>query len=227
MAPTAGAIDTAQLDLEVYGPDTVATLAVTLDGTTIATPPCVPVDYGDPALVNKSWRARVTYPADKPGLYWHRWTVTGTGAGPKNLAVPVAPAADGSDPRHSYATSTDLANYLHAAPPADADRKLKDATAAVDDLILCAQYDVDSLGMPTDPDVKTALMEAVCEQVKWRIDTGDDDTAELYSSVSIAGVSLSRARSGRGATAGLARIGPGVPAILVDAGLLGNGPWTF
>lgn len=224
--PVAGSIDTAQLDLDVYGSDTVAALVVTLNGVTVAgvgVP--APVDYGDPTLVNKSWRARVPYAA--AGLYWHKWTVTGAGAGARAIPVPVAPIADGTDPRHTYASTTDLANYLHDAPPIDADRKLKDATAVIDDLILCALYDVDTAGMPTDPAIKVALANAVCEQVRWRISTGDDDSAELYSSVSIAGVSLARSRSGRGSTSALARTGPGVAPILIDAGLLGNGPWTY
>lgn len=225
--PIAGATDTAQVDLEVYGGDTEAELEVTFltDGTAI-TPPTVAVDYGNPDLVNKSWRARVPYP--DPGLYLHTWTITGTGEGIQTLTVAVAPADASGDPRHSYATPTDLANYLHEAPPLDSMRLLRQATAAIDDWLLCEVYDVDDDGMPTHPEVIAAFTEAVCEQVRWREETGGDDADAMagYTSMSIAGVSLGRSPDAKGTRRN--RVAPKVPAILAKApGLTGHGPWTY
>lgn len=215
--PVAGTVDTAEIVLEVFGPDTQATLVVTPPTGAPYTVTATPTDD-----TRQTWRARVPLPLG--GLYRELWMVTGTGeATYPPLIVAVGPA-DVDDPRHTYATTTDLANALHAAPPADAEKKLRDATQLVDDLLLCAVYPVDVDGMPTDPDHEAALRDAVCEVVKWWEATGDDGSgaSAVFQSASIAGVSLGRASSKGGPKT--ARVGPAVRPVLEQAGLW-QGPW--
>src|SRR5689334_13939729 len=108
--PYAGGVDTAQLDLDVYDTDTLAVLAVRHPVTkATSTPTLSHTLVGD----KQRWQGLVPYPVS--GLWWHTWTVTGTGAGETVLKVPVAPAGPGA--WRSYATTTDLADYLGEAPP--------------------------------------------------------------------------------------------------------------
>jgi hypothetical protein len=217
--PTAGMTDTVTLDLDVAGPDTLAALKLEDDtGAVVAEIGALPVN---PAT-RVQWRARVPY--TDPGLYWLHWIVTGTGYGERRWPVSVAPSGGAGDPRHTYATTKQLAESMHEAVPLDAAKRLRDASADLDDLLLCAVYDVDDDGMPTDPDVKEALAEAVCALVQHRLDTGDDDGSGALQSASIAGVSLGWNRSGKANPS--ARYGPKVPGILAGVGLLGQGPIT-
>ncbi len=222
---TAGTVDTAQIELAVFGGDTAATLVVRHPRTRVETPyPTVKVDGG------RFFRARVPYPI--VGLWWHGWTVTGTGEGVRELYVAVGPAGPDGDTRHTYADTVDLADALHEAPPLDAERLLRDASSDLDGLLLTAVYDVDAEGMPTPgalcPDGETLVVdvfrEAVCQIVKWRIDTGDTDgAASIYTTTSVAGVNLSR-REGGGSVAA-DRIGANARRVLAVAGLLGYGPY--
>lgn len=223
---TAGTVDTAQLELAVFGPDTEATLVVRHPVTGAMTPySATKADGG------RFFRARVPYPL--PGLWWHGWTVTGTGEGFRELWVSVAPAGAAGDTRPTYANTTDLANALHEAPPLDSERLLREATVDLDDVLLTAVYDVDDDGMPTAdavcPDgetlVATALRDALCQIVKWRIDTGDTDgAASVYTSASVAGVALSRRDAG-GSASRPDRIGQSARNVLTRAGLLNHGPY--
>jgi hypothetical protein len=226
--PTAGTVDTAQVELVVYAGDTAASLIVRHPGTGELIPYTpVKADGG------RYFRARVPYPV--PGVWWHGWTITGTGEGFRELYVPVGPAGPAGDTRHTYASTVDLATALHDAPPVDAELLLRNASADLDDLLLTAVYDVDQYGMPTPdalcPDgqtlVKDALRDAVCQIVQWRIATGDTDgAASVYTSASVAGVNLSRRDAG-GTASKPDRIGDNARGVISRAGLLSHGPYHF
>ncbi|MEV7793419.1 hypothetical protein AB0O68_15710 [Streptomyces sp. NPDC087512] len=94
-----------------------------------------------------------------------------------------------------YATVTDLADYLGTPAPDDADRLLTAASRMLDARVLAyCRYDVDTAGMPTDPDVAEAIGRAVCAQVAWWGEVGDSTGAVGvgYGSVSIGSVNLGR-----------------------------------
>lgn len=131
----------------------------------------------------------------------------------------------------AYATPADLAALLApAAAPANAERLLTRASRVIDTAIKCAVYDVDSDGDPTDPAIIAALRDATCEQAAYWIESGaDEGLPSGYSSVSIGSVSLS---GGPGAAAGppgtlTGALAGQARAILDEAGLLGNEPWSW
>lgn len=98
-------------------------------------------------------------------------------------------------PAPVYATVTDLADYLGTAAPDDAERLLAAASRMLDAKVLAyCRYDVDTAGMPSDPDVAAAIGRAVCAQVAWWGEVGDSTGAAGvgYGSVSIGSVSLGR-----------------------------------
>ncbi|WP_394425564.1 hypothetical protein [Streptomyces sp. SGAir0957] len=98
-------------------------------------------------------------------------------------------------PAPVYATVTDLADYLGTAAPDDAERLLASASRMLDARVLAyCRYDVDTAGLPTDPDVAAAISRAVCAQVAWWGEIGDSTGAAGvgYGSVSIGSVSLGR-----------------------------------
>lgn len=223
--PVAGTVDTATLTLDTFGPDTTAALRVVDPLGAVTTPDVFPVDLG-PELVGKQWRALVPLPI--PGIWRECWTVAGAGEGVvAPVLVAVGPAPDGVDPRRSYATTVDLANYLRDAPPVDAERRLRDATARIDGELLCAVYDVDDAGMPTDAVVAAAMRDAVCAVVKWWDEIGEDGSGAslMLSSASIAGVSLGWSRGSGSAPPDL--VGDEARRHLAEAGLLGRGPWSY
>lgn len=221
MTVVAGTRVTEQLEVGGAGGDTVASLAVRLAGiagwTTVT---ATTID------ARETWRASVLY--DPAGVWYRRWTVTGTGAGERTDEVLVGPRAGdlGDDNGPTYATGTELAAYLGTAPPADAMRLLARAGEFVDRLLLCARYPVDADGMPTEAGHIRALRKATCQQVKWWIDTGDPTGAgAVFQSVSIGGVSLSRGYTSRGSATGSdQRIAPDALATLTLAGLAGQQP---
>lgn len=126
--------------------------------------------------------------------------------------------------RHTYATAEDLAAYpVDVADESEIPRLLADASAAVDDLLECAVYDVDDDGMPTESKVQRALALATCAVVGWWEETGTDG-ARMLQSASIAGVSLGWRSSGnKGSEPD--RWGHQARRHLRDAGLLGMGPY--
>lgn len=131
-----------------------------------------------------------------PGPYLAQWAGLKTAA-PVSASEIVTVTAGLTG--RSYATIVQLADYLHTDAPADAAKLLEDATRALDDALLTAVYDVDSGGMPTDPQVIAAFAEAVCAIVEWWGETGDPVGADGgWDSVSAGPVSLSR---GSGSTA--------------------------
>ncbi|WCN06065.1 hypothetical protein [Streptomyces sp. M92] len=183
--PDVGDVVTARLTVAPYDSSTSAVLVVTAPDGTLSTPVTSTVDGG------QTWTAPLTYTA--AGVWLLRWTVTGTGASVENQQIAVAPTPGAGLTGHSYATTTQLANQLQAAPPLDAARQLVDASKALDDALLTAVYDTDSAGMPTDPDVQAAFAEAVCDIVDWWDETGDELGVDSdWQSVSAGPVSMSR-----------------------------------
>lgn len=182
-----GDVVTAQLLVSPYDASTTATLTVTAPDGTTSTPVASTVDGG------QTWTAPLTYTA--AGIWLLHWTVTGTGASVENEQVAVAPTPDAGPAERTYATTTDLANYLQAAPPLNAGLLLRDAARMLEQQVLrLCHYDVDTTGMPTDPDVKAAIGRAVCAQAAWWDEVGDHTGAAGvgYGSVSIGSVNLGR-----------------------------------
>lgn len=169
----------------------VATSAVVIATTTGVTHPGTGT-YGYP------W---ATTTALAPGTYLAQWN--GTKAGAPVAASELVTLTAGLTSR-SYATTTQLAAYLHTDAPANAAKLLEDATRALDDALLTAVYDVDAGGMPTSPAVQAAFAEAVCGIVEWWGETGDPVGADGgWDSVSAGPVSLS-GRSGSAAATPIA-----------------------
>lgn len=182
--PDVGDLVTAQLVVAPYGATTQAALSVTAPDGTVTTPVTTTADGG------QTWTAPLTYTV--AGVWLLRWVVTGTGASVETQQVGVAPAPASMADVRSYATTTQLANFLHAAPPLDAVKLLERATALLDsDLLKAAVYDVDADGMPTDEVVAAAFAEAVCAQVEFWGEVGEEtDIAGPLQGVTIGSVNL-------------------------------------
>ncbi|MGW7198456.1 hypothetical protein [Streptomyces chryseus] len=176
--PDAGDQVTATLTVAPYDATTAATLTVYAPNGTSAPAAASTADGG------QTWTALVPYTV--AGVWTLAWTVTGTGAGRETQRVAVAPSPGGPAER-SYATSTDLANYLRAAPPEDADRLLARATTLLDSEVLKgAWYDVDDNGLPTNVVVAAAFAEAACAQVEFWGEVGEEnDTSGPIQGVTI------------------------------------------
>lgn len=183
--PEVGDVVTATLTVAPFDVTTAASLVVTRpDGTTVS-PSATTADGG------QTWTAAVPYTL--AGVWRLLWTVTGTGVGVEPQLVSVAPIPAVTNTGRVYATTTQLANQLHAAPPLDSPKLLADASKALDDALLTAVYDVDSDGMPTNTEVIDAFAEAVCAIVEWWGETGDPVGADGgWDSVSAGPVALSR-----------------------------------
>ncbi|MBE4783910.1 MULTISPECIES: hypothetical protein [Streptomyces] len=182
--PDVGDLVTASLTVDPYDNTTDAVLVVTLpDGTTVS-PPVTGSGGG------QTWTAPVTY--TQAGVWLLRWTVTGTGASVENQRVSVAPTPGAGLTGRVYATTTQLANYLQAAPPLDAARLLLEASRLLDrDFLIPAVYDVDDDGLPTDAEVAAAFAEAVCAQVEFWEEVGPEtDISGPLEGVTIGSVSL-------------------------------------
>lgn len=182
--PDVGDLVTAKLTVDPFDGTTAATLLVLRpDGTTDA-----PVVTG--ADGGATWTAPVAYTL--AGLWRLSWTVTGTGASAEYEVVSVAPAPPTMADVRSYATTTQLANALHKAPPLDAVELLERATRLLDsDFLKSAVYDVDDDGMPTAPVVQAAFAEAVCAQVEFWGEVGvETDVSGPLQGVAIGSVQL-------------------------------------
>ncbi|MFE7073804.1 hypothetical protein ACFU96_27325 [Streptomyces sp. NPDC057620] len=186
--PDVGDVVTARLSVAPSDGTTLATLIVTApDGM-----PSLPVVTRVEAN-GSVWTAPVVY--SLAGVWRLSWTVTGTGASVEHELVSVAPAPGAPGSGRVYATTTDLANYLHAAPALDAGRLLADASRMLDARILAyCWYDTDDAGLPTDALVAAAIGRAVCAQVAWWGEVGDSTGAAGvgYGSVAIGSVNLGR-----------------------------------
>ncbi|WP_229700680.1 hypothetical protein [Streptomyces camponoticapitis] len=109
------------------------------------------------------------------GVWRLSWAVTGTGASAEHQLVPVAPVPGATGDGRVYATTTDLANALKEAPPLNAQKLLERASELLDsDFLLTAIYDVDDEGMPTHPLVIKGFRDAVCAQVEFWEEVGEE-----------------------------------------------------
>lgn len=183
--PDVGDKVTASLAVSPHAVDTQAALTVTAPDGTTSTPSVSTADGG------ATWTAPLTYTA--AGVWLLHWVVTGTGSSVENEQVSVAPTPGTGLTGRVYATTTQLANQLQAAPDLDAVRQLAEASKALDDALLTALYDTDDDGMPTDADVAAAFAEAVCYIIEWWGETGDEVGADGgWQSASAGPVSLTR-----------------------------------
>jgi hypothetical protein len=184
--PDVGDMVTATLLVSPFDETTVATLAVTKPDGTVTAPVATSDDDGN------TWSAPVTY--DQAGTWYFKWTVTGMGASVEWEEVGVGPAPTYTDPNlRVYATTTDLANFLRAAPPANARKLLEDASRKMSGVLLTAVYATDDDGYPSDPVQKAAITDATCAIVEWWEDTGDVlGTDGSWTSASAGNVSVSR-----------------------------------
>ncbi|MFF7553569.1 hypothetical protein ACFZA9_11865 [Streptomyces olivaceus] len=185
--PDVGDVVTAQLVVAPYDTSTQAVLTVTAPDGTMSTPVTTSEDGG------QTWTAPLVYTA--AGVWLLHWMVSGTGASVENEQVSVAPTPGASAGGRTYATTTDLANYLREAPPLDAAGLLADASTMLETRVLAyCRYDVDDQGMPSDPDVSKAISRAVCAQVAWWDEVGDSTGAAGvgYGNVAIGSVNLGR-----------------------------------
>lgn len=171
----------------------VSLLVVQPDGTSTSPGVSTP-DNGN------TWTAPITYTA--AGVWTFKWTITGAGAGIEFQRVGVAPDPTSTPTgQRVYATTTDLANFLRAAPPVDSLSKLIDASKALEGALLTAIYDTSADGYPTSATHREAMKEAVCAIVEWRIETGDDlGAGGDWQSASAGGVSISRGAGTNGKT---------------------------
>ncbi|MEH0470881.1 hypothetical protein QA943_18835 [Streptomyces sp. B21-097] len=120
-----------------------------------------------------------------------------------------------------YATAEQLAEWTGKPAPQDAARQLARASEDVDSALLTAVYATDSAGMPTDPDVITALSDAVCALIEYRAETGDSGTGarDRWDSVSLGPASMSGRRD-TGNRPGGVDLGDRAERALRRAGLL-------
>lgn len=133
----------------------------------------------------------------------------------------------------SYATSSDL----YAAPwnldldDREGDALLMRASTLVDSLIITAIYATDDDGKPTDPRVKDALRDATCAQASWFSETGDTGSgaAGRFNSMSLGSASLSGGGTGSGTNtdAATSAVSPEAVRILMNAGLVRQGPISW
>lgn len=99
-----------------------------------------------------------------------------------------------------YATSADYLAYTGQAPPADIDARLARASRFLgSDVFRFCGFEVDEDGYPSNTLVAEAFAAAVCAQVQWWDETGDElGTAGRYASVKLGTLALSRASSSSG-----------------------------
>ncbi|WP_327671826.1 MULTISPECIES: hypothetical protein [unclassified Streptomyces] len=158
--PDVGDVVTARLVVEPYDVTTAVTLSVTAPDGTVSAPAVSAADGG------KTWSTTLAYTL--AGVWLLRWSVSGMGASVENQQVSVAPTPGAGGGGRVYATTTQFAEYLDAAPPVEAARLLREASRLLDaDFLLAAFYDTDDDGMPTDPVVAAAFTEAVCAQAEF------------------------------------------------------------
>lgn len=206
----------------------IPTLAVSVhDGTTTAALTVVAPDGTTAALVpttadtGATWTAPA-YELTMPGEWVERWTVTGTGKSRERRTLPVAPdPTDVPAGQRVYATTADYAKQLRAAPPANSRLALAQASAAVDDMLLTAVYDVDQAGLPTLPAVIAALMQATCVQAQ------DARAAKAAAAGSFSIGSLSVTRSAPVKVREEDYRSPRARRVLQRAGLTGTAPWSW
>ena len=218
--------DTATLTLTIDPADvtTVATVSAVNPVTEATTSPSVTIDVADGVGT-----ATALLSLSHAGAWRVTWTVTGQGSGVEHDTVFAFGAVTGK----TYATLSQLTDYMDEEPPDNADRLLVKATRRIDYLTIAAVYDTDDDGLPTDDDVAAAFRDATCAQVQWwheRGDTTGNDTAAEWGDVQVGKVRLSRRVSqgaGGDATASPQRYSPDTIEILRVAGLLPTFPQVY
>lgn len=194
--PDAGDRVTATLAVDPHDGTTAATLTVYAPDGTATMPVTTTADGG------ATWSAPVVYTV--AGVWTLAWAVTGMGASVEGQRVAVGPAPGPAVGLRSYATTTQLANYLGAAPPLDADRQLARATTLLDsDVLRGAWYDVDTSGLPTEPTVAAAFAEATCAVVEYWGEVGEEsDTGSPVEDVKIGSAQIKYRSGGGGSSPG-------------------------
>ncbi|WP_046495111.1 hypothetical protein [Streptomyces odonnellii] len=97
-----------------------------------------------------------------------------------------------------YATAAEYLEYTGEEVPDEG--ALARASRFLDSQVLrLCRYEVDAEGKPADPVVAAAFAAAVCEQVRWWDETGDElGAAGLWGSVKLGSASMTRASSSSG-----------------------------
>lgn len=100
----------------------------------------------------------------------------------------------------TYATSTQYETYTGQTPPTDITARLGRASRFLDaEVFRLCWYEVDEDGYPSNTVVRQAFADAVCTQVAWWAETGDElGTAGQWGSVKIGSVALSGPSSSTG-----------------------------
>lgn len=164
--PDVGDLVTATLLVSPFDDTTAATLMVHKPDGSTAAPVATTLDGGN------TWSAPVAY--DTAGTWYFKWVVTGMGASVEWEEIGVAPPPTYENPDvRVYATTTDLANFLRAAPPIGAQNMLIDASWALARALLTSVYATDEDGFPSDTKQREACTIAVCAIVEWWGETGD------------------------------------------------------
>lgn len=224
MALEAGDWRIATLTVDPHDGTTAAVLTVISPAGAITTPNVTSAGTG------ATWTA-AGYEFAAAGEWVERWTVTGTGKSKERSVLLVAP-----DPvtvptgARVYATTTDYANALLAAPPAGARRALVSASKVVDEMLLTAVYDVDDDDLPTDAAVILALRDATCAQAEYARAAGDANSvgAGAISSFSIGPVQVTKGTPAGATRSPLpAHWSPAAYRELSQAGLTGQQPWGY
>ncbi|MFI9339967.1 hypothetical protein ACIG0D_01625 [Streptomyces sp. NPDC052773] len=169
--------------------DSTPSIAITsiATGTVVLAPTTTGVTHPGTGSYGYTWTPLSTL---TPGDYLVQWSglKAGTPVTATETVTVEAPLAG-----RVYATTAQLADYLDPEdPPADAARLLRRASKLLDsDFLKAAVYDVDSAGMPTDPEVAAAFAEAVCAQTEFWMEVGvENDISGPLQGVSIGSVQL-------------------------------------
>lgn len=210
-----GDLITPLLDVNPFGPDTLAALIV-VDPAEDAMPLVVTPQGGGSQWFGEQIRV------GEPGEWLLNWTVTGTGADVVTQRVVVDPGPNDIPTGFSYANTGDLVRYSGRPLPTNARRVLIDASREIERITKAARYTTDDRGYALDPALRTALADATCELVGWWDETGTSSGGRhLYTSASIGPVSVGW--GGNADNAQKDRVGPRVWTILLNAGLLSTG----
>lgn len=185
--PDVGDQITATLLVDPYDASTRATLTTTRPDGEVRAPTASTTDGG------RTWSAPVEL--DLAGTWVLKWTVTGMGSSVEYEEIGVGPGLTFADPDlRVFASTTDLANFLRAAPPPGAAKLLEDASRRMEGILLTAVYATDERGMPSDPVQRRAIADATCAIVEWWVESGGDPLGVEgeWASASAGGVSVSR-----------------------------------
>lgn len=188
-------------------------------GSAVVGPTASGITHEATGLYSYAWAVGA---AQASGTYIATWAGTGGVTAVETIAV-----LDAGSGR-VYATSGDLTAYPVAVPAGvSAGLLLQRASRDVDRALLCAVYDVDDDGYPTDTAVRQALREATCEQVAGAIEAG----AYPGGKATPTGFGIGKIRVDRGASTAeqvqRGQLYSQAWQVLQAAGLTGGGPQTW